>query len=221
MATELFDINPLNLQNTHWNEAFQNNKDMFGDRPSEPAVKTLQLLKNNGVSNVVELGGGQGRDTLFFAKNNIRVTALDYSQEGIDEINRKVNSLGLADYVSAICYDIRKPLPFLDNSVDACYAHMLFCMALTTTELEFLSNEICRILKPGGICIYTVRNTNDVHFGQGIHRGEDMYEVNGFIVHFFSEEKVKQLSKGFEVLNLDSFEEGELPRKLYYVVLKK
>ena len=36
---------------------------------------------------------------------------------------------------------------------------MLYCMALTTSELEFLSKEILRALKPGGLNFYTVRNT--------------------------------------------------------------
>lgn len=48
-----------------------------------------------------------------------------------------------------------------------------------------------------------------------------MYEVNGFIVHFFSKEKVQHLAKGFHITNLHEFEESELPRKLYSVTLKK
>ena len=59
---------------------------------------------------------------------------------------------------------------------------MLYCMALTLNELENLNNEIYRILKPNGINIYTVRHTNDGDYKKGIHRGEDLYENDGFIV---------------------------------------
>ena len=55
----------------------------------------------------------------------------------------------------------------------------------------------------------------------GIHRGEDLYENDGFIVHFFSKEKVKQLSNGFDIVNIKNFEEGEFARKLFRVTLKK
>jgi hypothetical protein len=98
---------------------------------------------------------------------------------------------------------------------------MLFCMALKTAQLQFLSEEIRRVLKPGGISIYTVRHTGDVHYKAGIHHGEDMYEVGGFIVHFFSRAKVELLAEGYDIINIDKFEEGELPRKLFQVTLRK
>ena len=98
---------------------------------------------------------------------------------------------------------------------------MLYCMALTTSDLESLNKEIHRILKPGGINIYTVRHTNDGDYNKGIHRGEDMYENDGFIVHFFSKKKIKDLLDGFEVLNIEKFEEGKFPRKLFLVKNRK
>ena len=94
-------------------------------------------------------------------------------------------------------------------------------MALTTAELKFLNNEICRVLKPGGMNVYTVRHTGDGDYKNGTHIGEDLYENDGFIVHFFSEEKVRQITDGFNVLNIESFEEGKFPRKLFKVILKK
>jgi hypothetical protein len=48
-----------------------------------------------------------------------------------------------------------------------------------------------------------------------------MYEVGGFIVHFFSKEKVEHLANGYEIMSIDEFQEGGLPRKLFRVTLKK
>ncbi len=78
--------------------------------------------------------------------------------------------MGLLASVTALRHDVRNPLPFEDESFDACYSHMLYCMALTTDELEFLCSEIRRVLKPGGLNVYTVRHTGDAHYGTGVHR---------------------------------------------------
>jgi hypothetical protein len=94
-------------------------------------------------------------------------------------------------------------------------------MALTTAELEFLSDEIRRVLKPNGLNIYTVRNTKDPHFQTGIHQGEEIYEIGCFVIHFFSKEKVGHLAKGFEIVSIDEFEEGPLPKRLFRVTLRK
>ncbi len=164
---------------------FSSKQDMFGESQSTSASEAAVAFKKEGASNILELGGGQGRDTIFFAKNGFYVQVLDYSQAGIENIKQKAVKQKLSQYIAATCHDIRNPLPFENDSLDACYSHMLYCMALTTKDLEFLSKEIRRVLKPGGLNIYTVRHTGDADFGTGIHRGEDLYEVQGFISTFF------------------------------------
>ena len=194
---------------------------MFGLEPSLSAKKALKLFQEKKIDKIIEIGAGLGRDTIFFAKNSIHTTALDYSSSGIKIINQKTNKENLSNYVSTKLFDVRKKLPFEDNSIEACYSHMLYCMALTTNDLEKLNNEIQRILKPSGINVYTVRHTNDGDFQRGIHLGEDLYENDGFIVHYFSEEKVNSLLKGFKNISIEKFEEGTFPRKLFFVVNEK
>ena len=193
---------------------------MFGLEASEPAKKSLKIFQENSSKLIVELGAGLGRDSIFFAKNKISVNSLDYSKIGINIINKKILDNNLQN-ITAKVFDIRKKLPFQDNSIDACFSHMLYCMALTSDELSYLNNEIKRILKPDGFNIYTVRNEYDGDYKNGIPRGEDMFEIDGFIVHFFTKEKVYSLMDGFKNIILENFEEGSFPRKLYFVVNKK
>ena len=195
---------------------------MFGKEPSYPALKAAETLGKGNAKKILELGSGQGRDTLFFARHGFQVYALDYSEEGLDAIQKKTDTLGLSSSVITIRHDVRQRLPFDDNFFDGCYSHMLYCMALTTLELEFLSEEVRRVLKPGGVNIYTVRHIKDPHYRMGIDRGDDMWEIGGgFIVHFFSREKVEHLAKGYEIVSIEEFEETALPKKLFLVTLKK
>jgi len=212
------DKKKLDQQSQHWENSFSNKPGMFGHEPSIAAVKSLKFLKNK---NIVELGAGLGRDTIFFAQNSIYVEALDYSQEAIKAINIKSKKLDLKEFIKTKVFDVRKKLPFNNDTIDACFSHMLYCMALSNLDLENLNKEIHRILKPGGINIYTVRHTDDGDYKNGIHIGEDLYENDGFIVHFFSKDKINHLSKNFEILNIEKFEEGSFPRRLFKVTAKK
>ena len=215
------DKNILNRQSQHWETNFSNKPEMFGLEPSLPAKKALNIFKENKYSKIVELGAGLGRDSIYFGKNSINVTAVDYSENGIKVINEKIKKENLTSSISTLKFDIREDLPFESNSVDACYSHMLYCMALTHKDLDKLNSEIHRILKPGGMNIYTVRNTDDGDYKKGIHRGEDLYEIDGFIIHFFSKDKILNLTNGFKNLTIDYFEEGSFPRKLYFICNKK
>ncbi len=215
------DQKKLDHQSQHWESNFSSKPEMFGLDPSLSAKKALELFKEKNIHKIVEIGAGLGRDTLFFAKNLVHTTALDYSPSGIDVINQKTKKNNLSNYISTKLFDVRQKLPFEDNSIEACYSHMLYCMALTTNDLKKLNNEILRILKPGGINIYTVRHTNDGDFQNGIHIGEDLYENDGFIVHYFSEDKVNSLLNGFKNISLEKFEEGNFPRRLFFVVNEK
>ncbi|MCL2855446.1 MAG: class I SAM-dependent methyltransferase [Defluviitaleaceae bacterium] len=166
-------------------------------------------------------GGGQGRDAMYFAQRGFDIHVLDYSDTAIGPIEEKARLMGLWQRITTLKHDARDGLPFDDQAFDACFSHMFFCMALTLRQLESISGEILRVLKPNGINIFTTRNTHDAHFGAGIHRGDGMYEMNGFVVHFLGIQQINRISKGFEGINIEEFEEGELPKKLYCATMHK
>ena len=93
-------------------------------------------------------------------------------------------------------------------------------MALTTQQLEGLVAEVRRVVRPGGLVVYTVRNTDDSHYGAGVSHGDGMYEHGGFIVHFFDRPLVDRLAAGFELVDVESYTEGELPRRLWCVTMR-
>ncbi len=220
MGTET-DKQTLDAQQQHWEGMLGRRPEMFGRDASEAARRSVAEFQAAGVRQVLELGGGQGRDSLFFAASGLAVHVLDYAQPGVDTILRNARQAGFAGLVTAVRHDVRQRLPISNGTFDACYSHMLFCMALTTSELEALSREIARVLRPGGLCVYTARNTSDPDYGRGIARGEDLYESGGFIVHFFDRAKVDRLARGFELVTVDELEEGKLPRRLFRVVMRK
>ena len=109
-------------------------------------------------------------------------------------------------------------LPFKDEAFDF---YTISYGIRNVSNINMCLKEAFRVLKPGGINIYTARNTNDGDYKKGIHRGEDMYENDGFIINFFSEKKVNSLLEGFKNLSITNFDEGNFPRKLFLIQNKK
>jgi SAM-dependent methyltransferase len=215
------DPDARSRQREHWAATFANNPDMYGSSPSESARGAGDAFRGDSVRRILELGSGQGRDTLFLAQQGFEIVALDYVDAALDDIASKASEAGVAPRVTTAQHDVRDRLPFPDESFDASYSHMLFCMALTTSELEGLAAELRRVLRPGGIVVYTVRHTGDAHFAAGTAHGDDMYENGGFIVHFFDRELVERLAEGFEILEVAEFTEGDLPRELWRVTMRR
>jgi SAM-dependent methyltransferase len=219
-SQQFVDSEAIAGQQAHWAATFEANPDMYGTDPSAPGLAAAQAFAAAGHHSVLELGAGQGRDTLYLARRGLHVTALDIAPGTVETISAKAHAAGLANMVSVARHDMREPLPLPEASIDASYSHMLFCMALSTGELDRLAGELARVVRRGGLVVYTARTTADAHYGAGTPRGEDMYEHGGFIVHFFDRALIERLAAGFELLDVTDFTEGDLPRRLARVTMR-
>lgn len=209
------------IQRDHWQHAYQAHPSMYGTAPSTAALHAAAVFRTAGVTDVLELGAGHGRDTLYLAREGFTVRASDFSTNALDQLRRAARTAHLAGQVSVMVHDIREPLPLPDTSVDAVFAHMLLCMALTTTEIRAAVGEIRRVLRPGGVFVYTVRHTGDAHYRTGTAHSEDIWEHGGFAVHFFPRHLVDDLADGWTLNDIHPFEEGDLPRRLWCVTQTK
>ncbi|MCP2296702.1 Methyltransferase domain-containing protein [Nocardia amikacinitolerans] len=208
-------------QHGHWQSTYAAHPGMYGDQPSAPAEHAARLFRAVGVAEVLELGAGHGRDTLHFAREGFSVVATDFSSVGLDQLRHRAREQNISGRITTIVHDVRDALPLPDGSMDGVFAHMLLCMALSTKEIRALVAEVRRVLRPGGTFVYTVRHTGDAHYGAGTARGDGIYEHGGFAVHFFDRAMVDDLADGWNLTDIDDFEEGDLPRRLWRVTLTR
>ncbi|MEH0416718.1 class I SAM-dependent methyltransferase [Streptomyces sp. B21-083] len=217
MAANGEDGTLAHAQREHWQQTYSAHPGMYGDQPSAPARHAAKVFRAAGARDVLELGAGHGRDALYFARCGFTVQATDFSPVGLEQLRGAAQDTGVAKRVTTTVHDVRRPLHLADASVDAVFAHMLLCMALSTQEIGTLVREVGRVLRPGGIFVYTVRHTGDAHYGTGSAHGDDIYEHGGFAVHFFPRHLVDSLADGWHLTEVHAFEEGDLPRRLWRV----
>lgn len=204
-------------QRAHWQQTYSTHSGLYGQTPSAPARHAATVFRAADAKDVLELGAGHGRDALYFAREGFTVLATDFSATGLDQLRTAAHEHGVAERVTTTVHDVCDPLPLADASVDAVFAHMLLCMALSTKEIHAAVGEVRRVLRPGGVFVYTVRHTGDAHYGAGTAHGDDIFEHGGFAVHFFPRHLVDDLADGWTLDEVHAFEEGDLPRRLWRI----
>jgi cyclopropane fatty-acyl-phospholipid synthase-like methyltransferase len=201
-----------------WDRVYSNDSAFFGEEPSDFAQKCYSDFKRYDVKTLLELGCGQGRDSIFFASNGLNVHAIDSSKVAIENINQKIKEKKIALHLSH--FEVRQDLPFDSNYFDALYSHMFYNMRFTDEELSYLFKESSRVLKNNGLLYFSVRSDKDVFYNKGKKIGGNIYEINGFQIRFFTEIQIKSfLSDYFEIKNIE--ESYEEPVSLYLVFCNK
>ena len=201
-----------------WDKVYSNDSAFFGEEPSDFAQKCYSDFKRCDVKRLLELGCGQGRDTIFFASNGLDVFAVDSSKVAIENINQKTRGKNISLHLSH--FEVRQALPFDSSHFDAIYSHMFYNMRFTNEELNFLFKESSRVLKNNGLLYFSVRSDKDVFYNKGKKIGGNIYEINGFQIRFFTKIQIKSfLSDYFEIKNIE--ESYEEPVSLYLVFCNK
>lgn len=201
-------------QQDHWNSVYSKNTSYFGDSPSEFCEMCMPWIRKSGSTRMLELGPGQGRDTCRFVDSGFDVMLLDYSKESCDQLKTRFQCVNVIEH--DLCTGIPNDIEF-----DMCYSHMLLTMDFTNEQLMRIMRDIWNRLPSGGLMMFSVRNKGDPGFGKGRNIHDDVWENNGFAVNFFSKDDILRISEGFEILSITEFEEGELPKRLYGVILER
>src|SRR3989344_5675814 len=186
----MLSMNQKEYWKTEWNKREAGSENNF-------ARRIFSLIKSNH-KKLLDLGCGDGRDSIYFAKKGLNVTSVDFSESGIKKLNEKIKRLGIKN-INAVRADIKK-INFKDNSFDIIYAHLsLHYFDDKTTGKIF--NNLYNILNFGGLIFIKCKSTEDSLCGQGEKVGEDMYFKN-HLHHFFSKDYMKEKLGKFKILRI-------------------
>lgn len=186
-----------------WQRNFEEKENIFPDiQENMPMV--VELLKERGAKNVLDLGCGQGRHSVYLARNGMRVSGIDGAPEGIKQTQAKMEVDGLAgDFREG---DIYEPLPYPDGSFDALISTQTIDHA-EIEEIQRLIKEMERVLTPDGIIFITVANNKKEQLSKKGYRFKEIAPFTivpegGFedgLTHYsFNEERLKKVFGNFQ-----------------------
>lgn len=170
-----------------------------------PTVKiATDVFKKNGCSNVMDLGCGTGRHSIYLAQQGFKVYATDISETGIEITKSKAEKLNLTN-IEFKQHDMRE-IPFDSNSLDG-----ILCVWTTghgtLDDSRKNVNEIYRILKPNGVVVIDYVSIDDENYGKGKEIDKDTFinnvEGEENIPHHYSNiEEIKELYSNFSQIKI-------------------
>ena len=202
-----------------WNKVYSSDASFFGDVPSNFGLNCHEESKKHGVKKLLELGCGQGRDTTFFASNDIDVVAIDSSRVAIDALSKITREKNLT--IKPMIHNASEGIPFNGSYFDALYSHMFFNMRFTDDQVRYLFAEVNRVLKDGGLNLFSVRSDNDAMYKKGTEVEENIFDINGFEIRFFTKSDVEDILMATRFTAYKIIETYEEPASLYWVFARK
>jgi hypothetical protein len=173
-------------------------------------------------ADLIELGGGYGRDARFFCDRGFRVRGVELALERLISGRSQTGPVH-GSYTLAP----GDALGFLENlgprSADAVHSNMFYDIDLDVREHRALFAAVRRMLRGGGMHLYSARSTSDPWFGRGRNVGPDRFELepDGVTIRIFSRAYVDLLAGAdFEGLERLDVAEGseDVPVRLLYVI---
>jgi SAM-dependent methyltransferase len=208
----------MNIVGEIWDKVYSNDSSFFGEEPSRFAQVCYENFIKYRIKRILELGCGQGRDTIFFASKGLDVHAIDSSKIGINNLYQKVREKNIT--INLKYFDVTKGIPFSNKYFDVVYSHMFYNMGFLNKELKFLFIESSRVLKNTGMLYFSVRSDKDAQYKKGKEIEKNIYDINGFQIRFFTKSQIKFfLSDHFEIKSI--IEDYEEPATLYLVFCTK
>ncbi len=180
----------------YWNRYYAKEQEILG-KPSDFAISVARELASG--KQLLELGCGNGRDSLFFMKQGVYVTGVDASDEAIGRLQ---SSMKNSDRGIFVCDDFVKCRTIFQRQYDYIYSRFTL-HAITDEQEDELLKNIKEAMIEGSKLFIEARTIRDDIFGKGKKVGLNAYVYEGHFRRFIDPSilisKMKRF--GFRILD--------------------
>lgn len=196
--------NNYNRDTEYWNLYYASDPDI--STPSRFAQDLMRQLRrflpdhspdDTEPLTLLELGCGNGRDSLYFFENHIDITAIDASDKAIRDLNERYGNI---DGLRFMCDDFVCSTALYQGSYDICYSRFTL-HSINPEQERMVVENVFKALRRGGVFCIEVRSVHDPLYGKGKPAGRNAYSYNGHYRRFIVREELeKELTQaGFDI----------------------
>jgi tellurite methyltransferase len=166
------------MDRKYWNSYYQKHgKDKDISKCSSFAQFCLDNFFSKKKLNIVELGSGNGRDAIFFARHQHNIIAIDQSTTAI-EIEKQILNIKVSQYIQPKVLDFIKEDYTHYEKIDAFYSRFTL-HSISKDDEELLLPNVYNALNSGGLFCIESRTTKDLLCGIGEYCGDNTYITDG------------------------------------------
>lgn len=157
-----------------YDQAYRDIPDYFGDEPTEILAENYKLIGKS--KPVLDIGAGQGRNSLFLARHGYAVDAVDPSPVGLETINRPAEKENL----SINTYPVGFENFHADNAPYSAILLFGVIQVIPRDKVDLLVKEIPHWLVDGGLVFVAAFSTEDPSYEESVE-GYKSIGKNSFI----------------------------------------
>lgn len=185
----------------YYDAKYNSDEFFWGKQPSSMARIFLQMFPPHDGQTLLDIGCGEGRDSIFFARNGYQVTGLDFSQDGVKKSLVWADEMKLSiDFFQADINEYR-----LEKHYDAIFASGALHYIPEHSRTEIISNYK-KFTNPGGVHAFMVpihkpflpRDPSADEFEQDWISGEILTHYHDWKIDYFTEEILEDIHSGYK-----------------------
>jgi len=172
-------------------------------KPTDDSLNCAVMWKELGYESVLDLGAGLGRHSICFAKNGLKVSALEISEYGVKHLQdwAAVEKLEIETEIGDML-----TMPYPDNSFDCVFAYHVISHS-DTVGMKKIIGEIERVLKPNGAVYLSFSSKGTTDFVEATQPMVDENtmlwmggaDIDGSPIFYASETDIAELLVNFTI----------------------